>query len=366
MYSGVVRAHAQNQGMITCAAGTHVADLASPITITYVLSLSDGLSMTDAASGGKGHSTCSARLGSNRQATVRSRAESLLGIARVDAIQGEEGRCHHHAGQALAVACGEERADVLIRQASIIGLLELGRGNAAAAADHFDRCAALASSLHPMDRAAAAFEADQVEALLALGREPEARGAAASQEAHAQLAGSPLALARAGRCRGLLKRSGQSEPEFEAALALHELASDDFERARTQLAYGERLRRERRCSAARDHLRTALDLFEQLGATPWSTRARNELQATSITRRGRGDPANADRLTPQELRVAEIIAGGATASQAAAQLFLSVKTIQAHLARAYAKLGVHNRAQLVTALARVKTAAGTPAGVGAN
>jgi DNA-binding CsgD family transcriptional regulator len=116
------------------------------------------------------------------------------------------------------------------------------------------------------------------------------------------------------------------------------------------LCFGERLRRGRRRTDARQHLASALAVFEQYGAQPWADRASRELQATGASARPRRDPAAVDRLTAQELRVALVIADGASTREAAAQLFLSPKTIEAHLGRAYRKLGVHNRAQLATIL----------------
>ena len=262
----------------------------------------------------------------------------------------------------MRVAEPADRAAITVRAAAIVALLELGAGDVQAAADQLEQCTRLASELGTGDEARASYEADRVEVLLALGREREARDAAASQQSSARALRLPLPLATAARCRGILGDAGQFEAEFAAALALHELAANEFERARTHLCYGERLRRERRCAAARQHLAAALSSFEQLGAAPWSERARRELDATSTTKCRQRDPCARDRLTPQELHVAELIAGGATAREAAAQLYLSVKTVQAHLAHAYTKLDVHNRAQLVTALARVKSAqaAGTP------
>ena len=79
------------------------------------------------------------------------------------------------------------------------------------------------------------------------------------------------------------------------------------------------------------------------------------MQAAGANPRSRRDPVSADQLTAQELRVALLIAEGASNREAAAQLFLSPKTIEAHLGHAYRKLGVHNRAQLATTLARQPT-----------
>jgi DNA-binding CsgD family transcriptional regulator len=128
-----------------------------------------------------------------------------------------------------------------------------------------------------------------------------------------------------------------------------------FERARTQLRYGERLRRARRRTEAREQLKPALAAFEELAAAAWAERARGELQAAGLTTRPRRDSAATDALTPQELRSALILADGATVREAAAQLFLSPKTVEAHFGRAYRKLGVRNRAELATKVAERRT-----------
>jgi DNA-binding NarL/FixJ family response regulator len=103
---------------------------------------------------------------------------------------------------------------------------------------------------------------------------------------------------------------------------------------------------------ARAHLASALTIFERFGAEPWAERARRELIATGLTARRRRDATTADRLTPQELRVALLIAEGATVREAAVQLFLSPKTIEKHLGGAYRKLNIRNRAQLARTLTR--------------
>jgi DNA-binding CsgD family transcriptional regulator len=90
------------------------------------------------------------------------------------------------------------------------------------------------------------------------------------------------------------------------------------------------LRRKRRRSDARPHLRAALDRFERLAARPWEERARSELRASGETARRR-DPSTRDQLTPQELHVARLVATGKSNPEVAAQLFRSPRTIDYHL-----------------------------------
>lgn len=113
----------------------------------------------------------------------------------------------------------------------------------------------------------------------------------------------------------------------------------------TQLAYGERLRRDRRRVEARTQLRAALDTFEGLGQVLWAARARDELRATGETARKR-DPSTIDSLTPQELRVARLVAAGASNNSVAEQLFLSRRTVEYHLGKVFVKLGVSSRLEL--------------------
>jgi DNA-binding CsgD family transcriptional regulator len=188
------------------------------------------------------------------------------------------------------------------------------------------------------------------EVLMALGRVAEAAGQAAAAAAGAEAKGRPWALARARRAEALALADDEAALQrFGAALALHERETDVFERARTQLCFGERLRRTGRRADARTPLREALDAFEALGATPWAGRAAAELRATGETVRRR-DPSTLDELTPQELRIAVMLGEGATTRQAAASLYLSPKTVEYHLRHVYMKLGVNSRAGLAGAL----------------
>jgi DNA-binding NarL/FixJ family response regulator len=118
-----------------------------------------------------------------------------------------------------------------------------------------------------------------------------------------------------------------------------------YERARTELAFGETLRRSRRRVEAREHLRTALQGFEQLGAEHWAERAREELRASGQTARRR-EPSTREDLTQQELQITRLVAQGLSNREVAAQLFLSPRTIDFHLRNVFRKLGVTSRMQL--------------------
>ncbi len=117
-----------------------------------------------------------------------------------------------------------------------------------------------------------------------------------------------------------------------------------FERARTELCFGERLRRTRRRAEARTHLVSALATFERLGAAPWVERARRELGS-----KARPSDVGADieeTLTPHERQVASLVVQGATNGEAARTLFVTPKAVEYHLSNIYRKLDIRSRTQL--------------------
>jgi DNA-binding CsgD family transcriptional regulator len=132
---------------------------------------------------------------------------------------------------------------------------------------------------------------------------------------------------------------------FSDALRLHDSAGRPFGRARTVLAYGEFLRRNRRRVDARAHLRAALEVFLDLRAEPWAERAGQELRASGETARKR-DVATAGDLTPQERQAALLVRSGLANREIAARLFLSPRTVEYHLSNVYQKLGVRSRGEL--------------------
>jgi DNA-binding CsgD family transcriptional regulator len=195
-----------------------------------------------------------------------------------------------------------------------------------------------------------------VEAYLRVGRPADASRLAAECAAAAEAKGRPWALARAARVQALVAGDDETAfAHFRAALKLHAESADAFERARTHLNFGERLRRTGRRADARIELRAASSLFDALRAQSWAARAQAELKATGETVRRR-DSSSLDELTPQELRIALMLAEGTTTRQAAAALYLSPKTVEYHLRNVYLKLGVNSREALASALGRATPA----------
>lgn len=192
------------------------------------------------------------------------------------------------------------------------------------------------------------FLPDEIEALVALGELALAQRYLEPFERQARALDRAWALGAAARCRGVLAAAqGERELAFEAfdqALVEHDRGQMPFERARTLLLAGQAYRRYKQRARAREALTAALDAFEAAGAPHWSARARAELG-----RLGRAG-SDGDELSETERRVAELAASGLTNQEVAQRAFLSVKTVEANLTRAYRKLGVRSRVGLANAL----------------
>ena len=229
-----------------------------------------------------------------------------------------------------------------------LGQLELGLGRPQKALEHLLECSAELERVGISDPDLAPAP-DLVDAYVRLGRLDDARQVFDGYAPLAEAKGQPFALARSARARALLAPDDEIADAFATALAYHAQTPDTFERARTELFFGERLRRARRRVEARRQLRAALRTFERLGAAPWADRALAELQASGETARPRDD-SHRLTLTPQELQVALAIAEGRTTREAAAKLYLSPKTIEYHLHSVYEKLEIRSREELASAL----------------
>jgi DNA-binding CsgD family transcriptional regulator len=189
---------------------------------------------------------------------------------------------------------------------------------------------------------------DAIETLVALGELERASAYLDAYELHARRLGSPLAMEGALRCRGLLTAS---EGDLDAAIEHFERCLSEqpepgwpLERARTLLCVGVVRRQAQQKKAAREELEQALAVFEELGARLWAEKARSELKRIS----GRA-PAS-DGLTETELRVAELAASGRTNREIAAELYMGVSTVEAHLSHVYRKLGIRSRTELAARL----------------
>ena len=275
-------------------------------------------------------------------------AVALAGVAWLEARQGREQDCRRHADQAVALCDELGMGTFGVWAVQALGDLELGLGRPSDSVIHHE-----AQVAAMRDRAIADVDLspapELVDAYLRLGDRRRADEVTAQYVAAAEAKGQPWALARAARCRGMIAVDDSWERAFAEALELHERGLDVFEHARTRLALGARLRREKQRSRSRAELRLALETFERLGADPWAEQARVELAATGEHARRR-DPSTLDDLTPQEFQIARLLAGGMTTREAAAAAFLSPKTVEYHLRNTYRKLGIRTRDDLAAAL----------------
>jgi DNA-binding CsgD family transcriptional regulator len=309
--------------------------------------LLESLAVAEVSSGRYAAATASASEGL-RLARETGQESSICGnlaaLALLAAIQGREDTCRSSAADALAHAIPRG----LRRQAAsttwALALLDLGLNRPAEALARLETLAAGSETGHQVIALLAV--PDLVEAAVRADQTHLAQTALAGFEQWAAHATPPWALALVPRCRGLLSAGAAADRHFAEALRLHSRSSRPFDRARTELLYGEALRRARRRADARPHLRAALTTFEQLGATPWAERARAELRVSGETAH-RGDPRTLDQLTPQELQIARFVGEGATNREVAAQLFLSPRTIDYHLRQIFTKLGISSRAELI-------------------
>jgi DNA-binding CsgD family transcriptional regulator len=182
---------------------------------------------------------------------------------------------------------------------------------------------------------------------------------AASRTGQAQLAADALGrLAEAtsigqtdwgqgiyARSQALLSDGEDAERRYREAVERLSRTGFRPELARAHLLFGEWLRRAGRRADARAQLRTAHDMFDAIGMQAFAERARRELLATGETVRRR-TAETTDQLTPQEAQIARLARAGMSNPEIAAQLFLSPRTVEYHLAKIFTKLDITSRRQL--------------------
>jgi DNA-binding CsgD family transcriptional regulator/tetratricopeptide (TPR) repeat protein len=286
--------------------------------------------------------------------TPQTLDDCLARLAMFEAVLGRESDSQGHGQRALesTLRLGDRKNEVRARSA--LGMLALATGDTEAAVAQLAPAVAALEAGGVGNPNQFRVHPDLVEAYARLGRMDEAKSVAASLERQARGTGIPWALGAAMRCRALVADAdAAAEAGFQEALRFHESAGA-FERARTELCFGEQLRRRGHRRDSRMHLGAALEAFEASGATPWAERARRELRASGLTPRRR-QPAARDQLTPQELQIARLVAEGKMNRDVAATLFVTPKTVEFHLTRVYRKLEIHSRAELVRRIADDET-----------
>lgn len=270
---------------------------------------------------------------------VRARVAALLGEVEEARRAGEE-------GSSIAEKTGQEIFWILNEHA--LGFLDLSRGDTAAAARRLGPLPERLWRIGIGDPTAFPVLPDAIEALVGAGELERAGGLVDRLEQAGRRLDRPLALATAARARALLAEAGRRPDEalewIARANAEHERLGSAFERARTLVVEGRIHRRRRRKGSARAVLEQALELFEELGAALWVERAREELGRVGLR------PRAPSGLTPTERKVAELVAAGRTNREVAAELFVSVKTVELYLTRIYRKHGVRSRTELARAL----------------
>jgi len=187
--------------------------------------------------------------------------------------------------------------------------------------------------------------ADFIEAAARSGHVKEANAALDRLAARATAGAALLGLGRLGRARAILASHDKAEQHYLVSIDALSRASSPTELARSHLVFGEWLRRQRRRRDARAELTAAHDMFARMGAGGFAERTRIELEATGSQVRKRS-PETANELTPQEKQIAALVARGETNREVAAKLFISPATVEYHLRKIYAKLGVTSRTQL--------------------
>jgi ATP/maltotriose-dependent transcriptional regulator MalT len=287
---------------------------------------------------------------------------SLVQLARIDAARGDRDRCTarveraHREVELRGVGC------LAVYNAAALGLCALGSGDVQTAVDYLERAWVVARTEGLDNPNVVPFSADLAEALARAGEVARAGEILAWLEERAETTGLRYPRLAAARGRAVLEEDTAAAQEwFARALSACEAPSMPFELARTLLCQGESLRRARQPAAARKPLRHALMIFSSLGAQPWITRTATELTAAGV-RGPADDKLEADattrlnKLTPQELQIARAVCRGLNNVEAAAAFFVSRKTVEAHLTRAYRKLGVRSRTELTRLLLAYDTA----------
>lgn len=271
--------------------------------------------------------------------------QGLLAAAR-----GDEDTVRRLARQSTDWAVPRGVRDVVNFARHASALAALGRGDYEEA---YRNASAISPPgvLAPHVRQALWIPMDLVEAAVHTGRRAEALAhAAAMRRTGLPALSGRLALLTAGAA-AMAAPEEEAAGLFEEALAIAGTERWPFELARVRLAYGGHLRRARAATDSQVHLGAALDTFRHLGAAPWAARAAQELRAGGHATAGAHQSLRTNPLTPQEREIARLAAAGMANKEIGDRLFLSHRTVGAHLYRIYPKLGITSRVTLGEALA---------------
>ncbi|GIJ43154.1 hypothetical protein Val02_00400 [Virgisporangium aliadipatigenens] len=275
-----------------------------------------------------------------------STAAARAVLARVCAAQGRHAESAAHAAVATALLPHHLGIEAAVRLAAGSGALATGRfADAVAELSTVDDILRSGGVVEP---AVFPVGGDLAEALLRVDRRADALGVLRRLETAAARTGRVAARASASRTRALL--ADDPEPHFKEALDGFSQVDAPLETARTELYYGRWLRRGRRRQHARERLERARDAFEGAGAVDWAQQAASELSPSSSRRTPGPQHGAAEELTAHEWRIAYAAAQGRTSREIAAQVLLSVRTVEYHLGAVYRKLGIRSRRELAERL----------------
>ncbi|WP_007027146.1 LuxR family transcriptional regulator, partial [Saccharomonospora iraqiensis] len=286
-----------------------------------------------------------------------SAVDHLTVLAMLAALQGDQ----ETAGLRLAAASAGYVERGLSRPGALgtwaAACVDLAHDRPAEALDRFRRMS-LGQSRHCSPIRVMAVP-HFVEAAVRCGEHEAAYGALTAFERWATTTGGASRIALAHRCRALLaEHEGEAEEHFTEAMRLHRESDSPHDLAGTEMLYAARLRRNRRPKQAREVLREAVQIFDELGARHWVDRAWRELRACghpgppgrapaeATTPPGRGRPGGVGDLSPQQEQIAALVAEGATNREIAARLYISHRTVDHHLRNIFAKLDIRSRVEL--------------------
>jgi DNA-binding CsgD family transcriptional regulator len=275
-------------------------------------------------------------------------AWALAERAMVRANSGDTAAARTDGADALAISERIGWPDGIAQSRWALGFVALCEGDCHGAISALEPVVGKVEALGVYEWPIACSVPDAIEAFVATGELDRAARLTDALADWGRKFDRPWALALSGRCRALLQAAAgeleSAQTAAERALVEHERLPIPFELGRTLLVLGQVQRRHGERRAARESLQRALVLFEQLGAPQWAERARAEARRIGVRRA----PAE---LTANEQLVAELAGNGLTNREIAAQMFLSRRTVEANLARAYRKLGIHSRAELGATMA---------------
>jgi DNA-binding CsgD family transcriptional regulator len=295
------------------------------------------------------------------QWTTENGQPGLLGyglsmVARIEAARGERESCQARVDKVRREVESRGVGSMPVYSHAALGLAALGAGDLSEAAAELQQAWDLGSRQGMNNPNVIPMAGDLAEALARTQQPDHCREILNWLDERAQATGLAYPLAAACRARAILATNPEDAQRLFAAslAALDKVGPVPFEQARTLLCSGEAMRRNHRPADARVPLNSALKIFDGLGARPWAARARAELAASGVKDRRitmtTAGPKSLEELSPQELRAARIAARGQNNIEVAAALFVSRKTVEAHLTRVYRKLGIRSRTELARIL----------------